>query len=134
MAQSAALIRHRIVVFLCGDLGAGKTTLVRGLMRGLGYQGTVKSPTYTLVEPYHLDQVRVYHIDLYRLHDSYELEFTGLRDRFDEPALFLVEWAENALSALPEPDATVLLVTTGEGREVTFHGLTSVGARLVSGL
>ena len=132
IGQIDSLTAQRVVVFLSGDLGAGKTTLVRGLLRGLGYDGTVKSPTYTLVEPYALAQVSVYHIDLYRVNDPQELEYTGIRDSFDEAALFLVEWPHNGRSALPAPDLEVHIVRPLSGRQITLKTPSSIGRRLFS--
>ena len=123
-----------LVIFLSGDLGAGKTTLVRGCLRGMGYEGTVKSPTYTLVEPYRLADVNAYHIDLYRLNDPRELEFTGLRDHFGESALFFVEWPEKAREALLAPDLEVRIQRCSEGREVAFESGSPSGSQLLAQL
>ncbi len=97
------------LVFLRGRLGAGKTTLVRGLLRSLGYSGAVKSPTYTLLEPYDLGDKQVFHFDLYRVQDPLELEFVGFDEILDGPGIKLFEWPENALTWLPQPDVTIEL-------------------------
>jgi tRNA threonylcarbamoyladenosine biosynthesis protein TsaE len=106
------------LVFLHGDLGAGKTTLVRGILRGLGYAGAVKSPTYTLLEPYERGSRRVYHFDFYRIVDSQELEFIGIDELMNSDALKLVEWPERAEDRLPEPDVELHLRQEGEGRHL----------------
>ena len=103
----AAGIGGGAVVFLDGDLGAGKTTLARGILRGLGYRGAVTSPTYTLVERYDAGARTVYHFDLYRLEGPAELEATGLRDWLDGEAIILIEWPERGGDALPAPDIRV---------------------------
>ncbi len=118
-AFGAALWRalpNRCLIFLYGELGAGKTTLVRGLLRESGYQGPVKSPTYTLVEEYHLDQRAVFHFDLYRLKDPEELEWFGMNDYLKQDALCCIEWPEMGEGHLPAPELEIRLSHKESGR------------------
>lgn len=110
----------RGLVFLQGQLGAGKTTLCRGILRSRGYSGAVKSPTYTLVEPYELPQGNLYHFDLYRLSDPEELEFMGIRDYFDPENLCIVEWPERGEGFLPKADIVLSIEVEGRGRRLSI--------------
>jgi tRNA threonylcarbamoyladenosine biosynthesis protein TsaE len=110
------------IVYLQGELGAGKTTLVRGWLRALGYQGKVKSPTYTLIEPYDLSGRHIYHFDLYRLTDPHELENLGARDYFRPDSLCLIEWPERGGSLLPSPGLRIAIKHQGVQRRVWLEG------------
>jgi tRNA threonylcarbamoyladenosine biosynthesis protein TsaE len=120
-------LRVGAVVYLDGDLGMGKTTLVRGVLRGLKYQGPVKSPTYTIVEPYELEGLEAFHFDLYRVTDPEELEYMGIRDYFNDGGLCLIEWAEMGEGVLPEADIIVSLSLINQGRHVSFEAKTLKG-------
>jgi len=109
---------RRALVCLHGQLGAGKTTLVRGILRAFGHVAAVKSPTYTLLEPYEDVDPPVYHFDLYRLGDSEELDFIGFEELLDADAVKLVEWPERGGARLPQPDLDVRLSLEGEGRRI----------------
>ena len=128
----AASLKSGGVVYLDGNLGMGKTTLVRGILRGLGYIGPVKSPTYTIVEPYELERIDVFHFDLYRISDAEELEYMGIRDYFKDGALCLVEWAEMGKGVLPQPDLVVHLDLVRHGRSVSIEPKTSYGVEAVA--
>ena len=106
------------LIWLRGELGAGKTTLVRGFLRALGHQGAVKSPTYTLLEPYALGNTRVLHFDFYRIVDARELAYIGIDELLAEAAVKLVEWPERAGGKFPQPDIDVRLCASGKGRRV----------------
>jgi len=132
--QLASIVVQAGLVYLGGDLGAGKTTLVRGILRGLGHEGVVKSPTFTLVEPYRLGGDLVYHFDLYRLNDPEELEHIGAREYFSGDALCLVEWPEKGRGFLPLPDIDVMIHKVKQGRNVRLELTSDCGAALSSAL
>lgn len=127
--------QKKVVIFLEGDLGMGKTTLSRGVLQSYGHQYAVKSPTYTLVEPYEFNDAQVFHFDLYRLGDPEELEYMGIRDYFaDDKTLCLVEWAEKGEMFLPTADLVVRIKLITAGREVTVSANTATGAGVLSQL
>ncbi|WP_410499068.1 tRNA (adenosine(37)-N6)-threonylcarbamoyltransferase complex ATPase subunit type 1 TsaE [Chitinibacter sp. S2-10] len=126
-AQLAYAIKPGMTVFLEGDLGAGKTTLTRGVLRGLGFNGRVKSPTYTLVEPYTISSLYFYHFDLYRFNDPSEWEDAGFRDYFNAESVCLIEWADKAAGQLLQADWLIELKPENEGRRLTLKALTPLG-------
>jgi tRNA threonylcarbamoyladenosine biosynthesis protein TsaE len=126
-----ALKDPALLVILKGELGTGKTALVRAFLHGLGHPGRVRSPTYTLMEPYFLGGKQVLHLDLYRLGDPGELEFLGFRDLLDEKHIVFVEWPERAGDLLPMADLEVLLAYEGDGRRVRISAGTDRGRQLL---
>ncbi|MEJ2619509.1 MAG: tRNA (adenosine(37)-N6)-threonylcarbamoyltransferase complex ATPase subunit type 1 TsaE [Candidatus Thiodiazotropha sp.] len=123
--------RPPCIVYLAGDLGAGKTTLARGFLRGVGYQGRVKSPTYTLLEPYELDRLNCYHFDLYRLADAEELAYLGIEDLLTEKSVMLIEWPEKGVGGLPAADLLIKIRHDGLSRQITIDGVSEQGIEII---
>ncbi len=117
---------------LKGNLGAGKTTFTRGFVRATGYEGMVKSPTYTLIEPYALSNFHLYHIDLYRLSDPEELEFLGIREMLEEDSVLIAEWPELGKGVLPAPDLELHIEYRGEGRAVGMSSVSNKGREVLT--
>lgn len=130
--QLAACIVPGLRIYLRGELGSGKTTLIRGLLRALGVQEIVKSPSYTLVELYVVSRLHLYHFDFYRLLDSREFDDAGLADYFHGEGICLVEWPERAGAALPGPDLEISLSYAVTGREIRLTGQTEAGVRCIA--
>jgi tRNA threonylcarbamoyladenosine biosynthesis protein TsaE len=120
-ATLAAQIKPPYIIYLKGELGAGKTTLTRGFLRALGHQGPVRSPTFTLIESYEINGQKIFHVDLYRLHSPEEIEFIGLRDYFSEDVIGLIEWPERAQGLLPSPDLICEIEIHGTMRVVRLQ-------------
>jgi tRNA threonylcarbamoyladenosine biosynthesis protein TsaE len=133
-ARLAEALHGGLAIWLKGNLGAGKTTLVRGLLRGLGYEGKVKSPTYTLVEPYVISGLYLYHFDLYRFVDPEEWEAAGFRDYFNAQSVCLIEWPEKAGDLLPPADMEIALEPSGAGRTATLTARTELGEKCLNAL
>ncbi|MFK7814771.1 MAG: tRNA (adenosine(37)-N6)-threonylcarbamoyltransferase complex ATPase subunit type 1 TsaE [Gammaproteobacteria bacterium] len=134
-AKFAALCQPPLMIHLQGDLGSGKTTFARGLINKLGHSGNVKSPTFTLVESYEFEAMRLYHFDLYRLNDPLELEYIGLRELVDEPDIIsLIEWPERGGDELPNADLIITLEYQEESRVVDYHANSTKGQTIIDEL
>ena len=132
--QLATLLRGRGAVFIRGQLGAGKTTLCRGLLRAMGHRGAVKSPTFTLVEPYEFPDTEVFHFDLYRLSDPGELDYIGIDEYFADGHLCLVEWPEKASGQLPQHDLEISIDVSGEKRNISIQAMSADGETICESL
>ena len=130
----AEVLKPPCILYLEGDLGTGKTTLARGILRGLGYEGRVKSPTYTLLEPYDLATLSCYHFDLYRLSDPEELSFLGIEDLLREDSVFLVEWPAQGRGVLPVPDCLIEIAYCGDRRKLSFTAQSDKGIQIINNL
>jgi len=133
-AELAALLTPGLVITLSGDLGAGKTALVRAMLRALGHQGKVKSPTYTLVEHYVISSLYLYHFDFYRFNDPNEWHEAGFREYFNANTVCLVEWPEKAGDLLPAPDLAISLSIRESGRDVTVEAGSEKGRQCLQEL
>jgi tRNA threonylcarbamoyladenosine biosynthesis protein TsaE len=133
-AALAQCIEPGLSVHLIGELGVGKTTLVRGVLRGLGWQGRVKSPTYSLVELYEVSRLSLHHFDFYRFHDPREWSDAGFRESFNGHTVSLIEWPVKAGDLLPPPDVEIVLESSGEGRNVSLRSRSDRGASCLTQL
>lgn len=126
--ERGVIAAHGLVVALSGDLGTGKTSVVRAMLRALGVAGTVRSPTFTLVEPYVVSSLNFYHFDFYRLADPEEFSSAGFRDMFGQASVCLIEWPERAAGHLPTADLRIALRVAGQGRHASLTAATQLGA------
>ncbi len=133
-ARLADCCQDAMVFYLEGTLGAGKTTFSQGFIRQLGVSGRIKSPTYTLVEPYEAPPWRIFHFDLYRLADPEELEFIGIRDYFDDDCICLIEWPDKGQGLLAPADIIIRLEIQGDARAIALHAQSARGEHLLTTL
>lgn len=130
-AKLASHCPPNCMLFLQGELGSGKTTLVRGFLHAKGWQQTVKSPSYSLIEPYELEHNTIYHLDLYRVAKPEELEELGIRDYFAQDCICIVEWPENGYQLLPSADLIVNIAYCAAGRLLKFNAKTDLGSAII---
>ncbi len=130
----ASCLCPSLIITFSGDLGAGKTTIIRAMLRHLGVQSAIKSPTFSLVESYTCNQLTLHHFDLYRIHHEEELEYLGFRDYFTPESICCIEWAENAGGALPHVDIRFKLGVKGAGREMQIMALSAAGKSVIARL
>lgn len=121
-----------LIIAFSGDIGTGKTTIIRAMLKALGVQSAIKSPTFSLVESYSAHEVPIHHFDLYRIHHEDELEYLGFRDYFSEQSICCIEWAEHAGKALPNVDIRFKLSIKGAGREMQIEALSVLGERVLA--
>ncbi|MBF8177585.1 MAG: tRNA (adenosine(37)-N6)-threonylcarbamoyltransferase complex ATPase subunit type 1 TsaE [Burkholderiaceae bacterium] len=137
-ASLARALQPGLTIYLHGDLGAGKTALTRAMLHALGHTGHVKSPTYTLAEPYTVTigdaAVNVIHFDLYRMASAEEFLDAGFREYFNHKTICIIEWPEKAETVLPPPDISISLAVAGEGRDVELHALSDQGVECLNRL
>lgn len=133
-AALAKTLQPGFIIYLHGNLGAGKTTLVRGLLHAAGHVGKVKSPTYTLVEPYSVGGYNIYHFDLYRFTDDEEWEAAGFRDYFNPQSVCIIEWPEKAENVLPEPDVDITFTIQAAGRNLSLSAHSVAGQQYLDTL
>ena len=133
-AKVASCLKGGEVIYLKGELGTGKTTFVRGVLNGLGHTGNVKSPTFTIVEPYSIDDHVIYHFDLYRLDDPEELESLGIRDYCDGQSICFFEWPEKGGDFLPDADILISLSYQNEGRALEISAFSEIGDSIIGNL
>ena len=129
----SSVILPGTIIFLYGPLGVGKTTFVRGFLKGLGFDGKVKSPTYTLVEPYLISQQAIFHFDFYRIQNPKELEYIGIQDYFSPQTICFIEWPKQGLAFLPAPDIDCYFSFSNskEGREIRMEGRSLRGEEIL---
>lgn len=128
----AACLVSPLIITFSGEIGAGKTTLIRAMLRSLGVQSAIKSPTFSLVESYQVENLHIHHFDLYRIHDESELDYIGFRDYFLENAICCIEWPERVISYLDQADVALSLGLKGAGREMHARAFSSAGASMLS--
>lgn len=121
-----------LILTFSGDLGAGKTTIVRAMLKSLGVQSAIKSPTFSLVESYYCEHIPIHHFDLYRIHHEDELEYLGFRDYFTNESICCIEWAQNAGRALPKVDIRFNLSIKGAGREMQMSAYSDAGKKILA--